>query len=104
MTWTGIAFRDLLANCHSITINDDHDVFHGNIWGESGKAADMTQQGAAAQQDSGGFKMVASFVNLVQQGQCGHLHAAHWRSRCRDMAASATPHAGSEELTVRHRG
>lgn len=69
----GMAFRDLLANSHSITINDDHDVFHGNIWGEAGKAADMTLQGAAAQQDSGGYKMGAPFVNLVQQGQCGHL-------------------------------
>ncbi|MFC4991268.1 hypothetical protein [Rubritalea tangerina] len=69
----GLAFRDLLANTASMTINDDHDVFHGNIWGEAGKAADMTQSGAANQQDSGGYKMYPQFVNLVQKSQCGHL-------------------------------
>lgn len=69
----GLAFRELLANTASMTINDDHDVFHGNVWGESGKAADMSKKGAAAAQDSGGYKMPPQFVNLVQQGQCGHL-------------------------------
>ncbi|MDG2168184.1 MAG: alkaline phosphatase D family protein, partial [Opitutales bacterium] len=69
----GLAFRDLLANTASMTINDDHDVFHGNVWGESGKAADMSKKGAAAAQDTGGYKMPPQFVNLVQQGQCGHL-------------------------------
>ncbi len=69
----GLAFRELLANTASMTINDDHDVFHGNIWGEAGKAADNTKKGAAGKQDSGGFKMYPEFVNLVQQSQCGHL-------------------------------
>ena len=69
----GLAFRELLANTPAITINDDHDVFHGNIWGEGGKAADMSQRGAANQQDTGGFKMYPQFVNLVQKSQCGHL-------------------------------
>ena len=69
----GLAFKELLATTPSITINDDHDVFHGNIWGEGGKAVDPTKKGAAALQDSGGFKMYPEFVNLVQKSQCGHL-------------------------------
>ena len=68
----GLAFRELLANTPCMTINDDHDVFHGNVWGESGKAVDAGKTGAAAQ-DSGGYKMPPQFVNLVQHGQCGHL-------------------------------
>ncbi|MDA0349304.1 MAG: hypothetical protein O3C43_17380 [Verrucomicrobia bacterium] len=68
----GLAFRELLAGTACMTINDDHDVFHGNVWGESGKATDANKTGAAAQ-DSGGYKMPPQFVNLVQRGQCGHL-------------------------------
>lgn len=68
----GLAFRELLANTPCMTINDDHDVFHGNVWGESGKAVDPDKEGADAQ-DSGGYKMPPQFVNLVQRGQCGHL-------------------------------
>ncbi len=68
----GLAFRELLVNTASMTINDDHDVFHGNVWGESGKATDPGKTGAAAQ-DTGGYKMPPQFVNLVQHGQCAHL-------------------------------
>ncbi len=75
----GLAFRELLANTACMTINDDHDVFHGNVWGESGKATDAGKTGAAAQ-DSGGYKMPPQFVNLVQHGQCGHLPPSPDRS------------------------
>lgn len=69
----GWTWRDLLASTPSITIPDDHDVMHGNIWGAAGKAADMTAQGTDGKQDSGGYKMSVEFVNMVHRTQCGNL-------------------------------
>ncbi|MGC6427138.1 MAG: alkaline phosphatase D family protein [Akkermansiaceae bacterium] len=69
----GWTWRDILASTPSITIPDDHDVMHGNIWGCAGKAADMTQKGTDGKQDSGGYKMSVEFVNMVHRTQCGNL-------------------------------
>ena len=33
------AFRDLVRDRPTICIPDDHDVYHGNIWGAGGRAA-----------------------------------------------------------------
>jgi len=68
----GWTWRDLLMTTPSITIPDDHDVMHGNIWGEGGKMADRTGQNYD-QQDSGGYKMSPEFVNMVHQTQTGNL-------------------------------
>lgn len=68
----GWAYGDLLRNTPSISIPDDHDVFHGNVWGKGGKAA--AKKGSAKdRQDSGGYKMPAIFVNMVDRTQTGHL-------------------------------
>jgi alkaline phosphatase D len=68
----GWAYGDLLRKTPSVSIPDDHDVFHGNIWGAGGKAAQ--KEGAAKdRQDSGGYKMPAIFVNVVDRTQTGHL-------------------------------
>jgi len=68
----GWAYGDLLRKTPSVSIPDDHDVFHGNIWGAEGKAAQ--KNGAAKdRQDSGGYKMPAIFVNVVDRTQTGHL-------------------------------
>jgi hypothetical protein len=56
----------------TIAIPDDHDVYHGNVWGAGGKATDAGLTGAAAQ-DSGGYKMSPEFVNMVQTTQTSHL-------------------------------
>jgi len=66
------AFRDLTRNIPSAVIPDDHDVFHGNVWGAEGKATDVGLSGANAQ-DSGGYKLPAEFVNMVQRTQASHL-------------------------------
>ncbi|AFZ32396.1 hypothetical protein Glo7428_3942 [Gloeocapsa sp. PCC 7428] len=60
------SFRDLTRNTPTIALVDDHDVFQGNIWGESGKPA------ANNNENSGGYVHTGSFVNLVQRSQCGH--------------------------------
>ncbi|NOR74557.1 MAG: twin-arginine translocation pathway signal protein [Draconibacterium sp.] len=68
----GWAYGDLLRKTPSVSIPDDHDVFHGNVWGNGGKAAIKTGS-AKDQQDSGGYKMPAIFVNVVDRTQTGHL-------------------------------
>lgn len=66
------AFRDLTRDIPSAVIPDDHDVFHGNLWGAGGKATDEGLSGADAQ-DSGGYKLSPEFVNMVQRTQTSHL-------------------------------
>jgi phosphodiesterase/alkaline phosphatase D-like protein len=69
----GWTWRELLRDHPSITIPDDHDVFHGNLWGAEGKAADVSQGHGNFAQDSGGYKMSVEFVNAVHLTQTGNL-------------------------------
>jgi len=64
-------FSDLTRDRPTVTIPDDHDVYHGNIWGAGGKKATATQGMTA--QDSGGYRMPPRFVNAVHQTQTSHL-------------------------------
>ncbi|MCJ7680604.1 MAG: hypothetical protein MUP70_07765, partial [Candidatus Aminicenantes bacterium] len=66
------AFRDLTADIPSVIEPDDHDVFHGNLWGVGGKATEPGKTGAEAQ-DSGGYKLTPVFVNMVERTQTSHL-------------------------------
>lgn len=68
----GWTWRDILRDTPSITLPDDHDVFHGNIWGAGGKLADRSKDAGASAQDSG-YKMSVGFVNAVNQSQAGSL-------------------------------
>ena len=68
------AFHDLTAEIPSVTIPDDHDVFHGNVWGAGGRATPRGLTGAAAQ-DAGGYRLPAAWVNMVQRTQTSHLPA-----------------------------
>ncbi len=78
------AFGDLTRDIPTVTIPDDHDVYHGNIWGACGKAPrDNPPDGdypdhyegfeAHYRQDGGGYLMDPSFVNMVQRTQTSHL-------------------------------
>lgn len=67
-----LSYKPLLLEVPSISIPDDHDVYHGNLWGAGGRATPEGLQGAAAQ-DAGGYKMPADFVNMVQTTQTRHL-------------------------------
>lgn len=69
----GWAFRDLLRDRPSVIIPDDHDVFHGNLWGEGGTQADTTLGYNYASQDDGGYKCGPIFVNTVHRTQTSHL-------------------------------
>lgn len=75
----GWGFADLLRDIPMAALPDDHDVYHGNIWGAGGKKAsaegdpDAATMLVQALQDSGGFKMPAEWVNMVQRTQTSHL-------------------------------
>jgi hypothetical protein len=69
----GWVWRPMLAMTPSIAIPDDHDVFHGNIWGAGGRLADVSRGYGMVAQDSGGYKMSVEFVNAVHRTQTGNL-------------------------------
>ncbi len=66
------AFGELTAKLPSVTIPDDHDIYHGNVWGAGGIPTPPGLAGATAQ-DKGGYKMPAEWVNMVQRTQTSHL-------------------------------
>ena len=63
----GLQFRDIIRDRPAVCIPDDHDVGHGNVWGESGKHS--TLPGSA----DGGYKFPVEYVNQVQRQQSWHL-------------------------------
>jgi len=65
------AFGELTRNTPCITIPDDHDVYHGNLWGAGERDAQKVKELTA--QDSGGYKMSPRFVNAVHRTQTSHL-------------------------------
>lgn len=69
----GWSYRDLFRHIPSAMIPDDHDVYHGNVWGEGGKAAPTDEGWGYVAQDQGGYKMEAPWVNIVQRTQTSHL-------------------------------
>ena len=69
----GWTYGHLMKDRPTIAIPDDHDVYHGNIWGEAGKAVDHRVKGESPKQDTGGYKMPPDWVNMVQRTQTAHL-------------------------------
>lgn len=69
----GWTWREILRDTPSITIPDDHDVFHGNLWGAGGEPSDISEGFGNPAQDSGGYKMSVEFVNAVHRTQTGNL-------------------------------
>ncbi len=64
-----LAFGDLTRDRPTVTIPDDHDVYHGNIWGNAG----VREAGQATLQDPGGYTMPVEWVNAVHRTQVAHL-------------------------------
>ncbi len=63
----GWSFREAMANAPTICLPDDHDVFHGNIWGEAGEPL---LKGSTS--SSGGYIQPAKMVNVVHKTNCSH--------------------------------
>ncbi len=68
----GWEYRELLRDIPTVSIPDDHDVYHGNVWGEGGKKAKETGS-EKERQDSGGYKLPADFVRMVDRTQTSNL-------------------------------
>jgi hypothetical protein len=69
----GWSYREIFRDIPSACIPDDHDVYHGNVWGEAGKHAPTDEGWTYVAQDQGGYKMPPEWVNMVQRTQTGHL-------------------------------
>jgi alkaline phosphatase D len=78
------AHGNLTRNIPAITIPDDHDVYHGNVWGANGVAAPAVPKNREYpayysglsghwQQDQGGYKLSPELVNMIQRTQTSHL-------------------------------
>jgi len=63
----GLQFRDVIRDRPTVTIPDDHDVGHPNLWGAGGRKAER-KDGA-----DGGYFYPAVYVNMVQRQQTWHL-------------------------------
>ncbi len=63
----GRQFGEVIKDRPTVTIPDDHDVGHPNLWGAGGK------QALRADGVDGGYFMPVNYVNMVQRQQCGHL-------------------------------
>ncbi len=69
----GWAFGDLMRDRPTIVLPDDHDVYHGNLWGEGGK--EMPTEGEQYRTLTGdrpGYIMPVPFVNVVHRTQTAH--------------------------------
>lgn len=67
----GWSFGDLTRRLPAVVVPDDHDVYHGNIWGNAGVR--MKGPSGMSSQDRGGYIMSPEFVNGVHRTQVAHL-------------------------------
>ena len=63
------SFGNLVRHAPCVCIPDDHDVYHGNIWGMGG-AASASDDPAGLR---GGYGMPPSWLNMIQRTQTSHL-------------------------------
>ena len=61
----GWTWRELMRDRPSVSLPDDHDVYQGNLWGESGDGRRTTQE-------AGGYDMAPEWVNVVHRTQTAH--------------------------------
>ena len=73
----GWSYRDIFRTIPAAIIPDDHDVYHGNVWGEGGKYAPSDEGWGYVAQDQGGYKMPPEWVNMIQDCQTSHLPDAY---------------------------
>jgi hypothetical protein len=63
----GRDFGEIIRNTPTVTIPDDHDVGHPNLWGQGGKKA------LRATGDDGGYFKPVEYVQEVERAQTSHL-------------------------------
>ena len=67
------SFGELTRTRPTVTVPDDHDVYHGNLWGAGGRRARADRERGLSAQDAGGYKHPPRFVNAVHATQTSHL-------------------------------
>ncbi|MFO1044332.1 MAG: metallophosphoesterase family protein [Planctomycetaceae bacterium] len=63
----GLQFREIIRDRPTVCIPDDHDVGHGNLWGEEGEQSHIPGDA------DGGYRYPPTYVNQVQRQQSWHL-------------------------------
>ncbi len=63
----GRDFGDVIRNTPTVTIPDDHDVGHPNLWGAAGKKSEQPKG------DDGGYYKPVEYVQEVERAQTSHL-------------------------------
>lgn len=63
----GLQFREIIRDRPTVCIPDDHDVGHGNLWGEAGGQSKISGDA------DGGYRYPVAYVNQVQRQQSWHL-------------------------------
>ena len=75
------AFRDITKDRPTVLIMDDHDIFQGNLWGDSGaKMTGVITEGNSntpvagwANDDKTGYVLSADWVKMTERTQVSHL-------------------------------
>lgn len=65
------SFRDVTKDRPTVCTPDDHDVYHGNLWGAGGR--DAYEGPFKRPQDNGGYVQPPLMVNAVHATQTSHL-------------------------------
>ena len=63
----GHQFKDIIKDRPVVSIPDDHDVGHGNLWGEGGIVAESPAG------DTGGYFYPAEYIRMLERCQTWHL-------------------------------
>ncbi len=63
----GRDFGDVIRNTPTVTVPDDHDVGHPNLWGAAGKKSERPTG------DDGGYYKPVEYVQEVERAQTSHL-------------------------------
>jgi alkaline phosphatase D len=63
------SFGDVIRHTPTVCIPDDHDVYHGNVWGMGGQSAARDDRRGLL----GGYSMPPAWVNMIQRTQTSHL-------------------------------
>ncbi|MBI9017662.1 MAG: alkaline phosphatase D family protein [Phycisphaerae bacterium] len=76
----GWSFRDIMKNRPTVTMPDDHDVYHGNVWGDAGRKITLEEwssksgyKNSAVVGNKGGYVQPIEFVKAVEATQVSHL-------------------------------
>jgi len=76
----GWSFREFSKDRPTVWMPDDHDVYHGNVWGDGGRKITLEEwtskteyQGSLCTGSKGGYVQPAEFVKAVERTQTAHL-------------------------------